>query len=160
MGNQICEIMERDTYYLYESESIGDALEFLYHKEVSAVPVVSQEKEVVGYISDADILRHISGKKHHFFGLSEEFGAVDIDRSTAGEKLRDLLDMNLMTIASHKIITVRDDTEIELVAEIMAKKKLKKVAVIDDDDKLAGVVTRWTIVNHLMGTALRAADYR
>lgn len=160
MSTLISEIMERDTFYLYESETIGDALEFLYHKEVSAVPVVNKEKEVVGYISDADILRHISGKKMHFFGISEEFGAVDIDRSTAGEKLRGLLDMNLMTIASHKVITIREDTELELVAEIMAKKKLKKVAIVDDDDKLAGIVTRWTIVNNLMRRALRAADYR
>lgn len=158
----ISEIMERDTYYLNESETIGDALEYLYTKEVSAVPVVNDDMEVVGYISDADIIKHISRKSPSYFGFGDGSASVEVsfDRDGAADKLRELLDMNIMTIASHRILTILHDTDIELAAEIMTKKKLKKIAIVDDDDRLAGVITRWTIVNHLLGKALRAADYR
>jgi len=54
------EIMERRVHYVSESTDVYDALNLLVKKEISRLPVVDEEKRVVGIVTRSDILRSLA----------------------------------------------------------------------------------------------------
>ncbi len=54
------EVMERRVHYVQPDDDIYDALYLLVKKEVSRLPVVDEERRVVGIITRGDILRALS----------------------------------------------------------------------------------------------------
>jgi len=158
MGIKVKEIMERDTYILREGDTVKQALSYLYNKEVSGVPIVNVYDEVVGYISDGDILHQVARKKPFIFDMQGGVSSITADLESFDDKVSEILDMDVMRIASHKVVTVNQDTDIDIVAEILSKKKYKKVAIVDDEDRIVGIVTRWHIVSHIIKSMLDNAE--
>ena len=52
--------MDRDVYTVHESATVGDVLRVLVDKKASGVPIINDEKRVVGFISDGDIMKFIA----------------------------------------------------------------------------------------------------
>lgn len=48
-------------------------------------------------------------------------------------------------VMSHEINWIRDDTSIEDAAQLMITEKITHIPVVNDNDKLAGIVTAWDI---------------
>ena len=65
------------------------------------------------------------------------------------EKARALKHRNVMELAVQKVLCVTADQSIGEIADVLAKKKFKKVPVIDEDGRLVGVVRRATITRYL-----------
>ena len=71
-------------------------------------------------------------------------------------KLKDMLRLNVMELATTRVVSVEADDDIVRVADILARKRIKKVPVIEDD-KLVGVVSRSTIVRYMMQQMMQSA---
>lgn len=100
---------------------------------VSAVPVVNGDGEVVGVVSEADLLP------------KEEFRDVVPDHLTDMRRLDDVLKAgsvlasDLMTAPA---VTVAADDTLSQAARIMAAEKVKRLPVTDGRGKLCGIVSR------------------
>lgn len=68
--NPLVNIMKKDVYTIKSNASIVDALRMMNEKEVSGLPIVDQNEELVGFISDGDIMRHLSSE-HSIFVNSD-----------------------------------------------------------------------------------------
>jgi CBS domain-containing protein len=114
---------------------------FITHR-ISGLPVVNQANEVVGFISDGDLLKNIG---HHPSKtvdiIAVGFTGVWFDQEDLEDKINVLLKRNVLEIATHKVISVAIDTEIGDIAEILGQKKIKKVPVLQNG-KLAGIISR------------------
>lgn len=114
---------------------------FITHR-ISGLPVVNQANEVVGFISDGDLLKHIG---HHkpitFDAISIAYTGIWYDQEDTEAKIKELLQLKVMDIATHKVITVDSDAEIGDIAEILGQKKIKKVPVLKNG-KLVGIISR------------------
>ena len=56
MNKRISEIMDTDVYTVNENATVGEVLHVLVEKKASGVPIISNDKRVVGFISDGDIM--------------------------------------------------------------------------------------------------------
>ena len=65
------------------------------------------------------------------------------------EKARALKHRNVMELAVQKVLCATADQTVGEIADVLAKKKFKKVPVIDEDGRLVGVVRRATITRYL-----------
>lgn len=100
---------------------------------VSAVPVVEGDNRVVGVVSEADLL------------VKEEFRDRDL---TLGDRLRHLSDLakaravTAEELMSSPAITVHSDVTLAQAARILAVQHVKRLPVVDDEDRLQGIVSR------------------
>ena len=98
--------------------------------EYPALPVVDGNQEVVGIVSEYDILDALKeGRTIHEFSAESIMGCGHIDH----------------TDVCNTPITVSPDTEIEDLVEIFFGQKISVIPVVDKN-KLVGIVTRKSIL--------------
>jgi CBS domain-containing protein len=125
-----------------ENAIVLDVLKYFITHRISGLPVVNHANEVVGFISDGDLLKNIG---HHkpvtFDAISIAYTGIWYDQDGIDDKIKELLQLNVLAIATHKVISVDNDTEIGDIAEILGQKKIKKVPVLKNG-KLVGIISR------------------
>jgi CBS domain-containing protein len=90
--------------------------------EIGAVPIVDVLGRVLGLVTDRDVVvRAVAPRR-------------DIDRVQAGD------------IMSVGIECARLDTPVTGLAEKMARYRVRRIPVVDDDEKLVGIVSRDDLV--------------
>ncbi len=151
MKEKVEEIMTRNVIAVKEDDSVQDVATVFKTNHIAGAPVVNDREEVVGVISEADILKvldtfrwytpivttldllHIHGEKSH-----------DIQRDI--EKVGT---MSVKEVMSPNPETVAPDTFIDDAAQIMHSTGFNRLPVVDETGKLVGIVTRADIVASL-----------
>ena len=60
MNKKISTIMKTDVYTVSDEATLKEVLELLVKYKTSGLPIVSAKNEVVGFISDGDIMKFIA----------------------------------------------------------------------------------------------------
>lgn len=128
--------------------TVDQALEILVEKRITGFPVVDADWNLVGVVSDYDLLAldSISGGNHSDTSL---FPDVDSSWKTFNEiqKLLGKTDGkvvgDLMTPAP---LVVHDSTNLEEAVRLLLETKYRRLPVVDDDGKLVGLITRGDVV--------------
>ncbi|MFJ3306689.1 CBS domain-containing protein [Streptomyces sp. NPDC086549] len=110
-----------------------DIVKLMEQWKVSALPVLEGEGRVVGVVSEADLLP------------KEEFRDSDPDRFTQLRGLSDLAKAGGLTaeeLMSTPAVTVHADATLAEAARIMARRKIKRLPVVNEVGMLEGVVSR------------------
>ncbi|NLT95228.1 MAG: CBS domain-containing protein [Clostridia bacterium] len=152
MNKKVCEIMEKDVYACHTSATLGDVLKILVDKKVSGVPIIDDRRQVVGFISDGDIMKYIGRENPQTVDFATYMFTL-YDEKPLDEKVKELLDLNVMHLATKKVISVADDWDIDKAACILGKKKIKKAPVLKDG-KLVGIISRSQIIRYIAGLVL------
>lgn len=107
---------------------------------ISGLPVVDEDEHVIGVISETDLMvRRSAGgdgpghvRRLHWSSLTGKARAREskAQARNAGE---------LMT---HPAVTVHADQSIAVAARIMAEHRIERLPVVDEEDRLVGIVTR------------------
>jgi CBS domain-containing protein len=114
---------------------------------VSALPVVDERGQVVGVVSEADLLHKIEisaeeGHWHLFDRRRRRSAREKAAGDTAGE------------VMSRPAITVGPDTPLAEAARLMESEHIKRLPVVDQEGKLLGIVSR----RDLLSVYTRADD--
>ena len=143
------EIMSKPALSARETDTVKAVLELLAEKRISGVPVVDEDGKVIGVISDTDIIRY--AHQISVVPLSNLSGwispYVEISDLASMRKGFDLLHRtDVSQIMTKKVYTVHEDDPANEVAELMNRRKINRVPVVDSEDKLKGIVTRSDMV--------------
>lgn len=129
--------------------SVTDIARLLVEKRISAVPVVSPDGQVLGMVSESDLMHRPESKTEkrrgswwlRLFTTSEDF-AVDYAKSH-GTHASDVM--------TSPVVTVPEELPVADVARTLEENHIKRVPVLRDG-KLVGIVSR---ANLLHGLATR-----
>ncbi|MDX1623358.1 MAG: CBS domain-containing protein [Gemmatimonadota bacterium] len=99
-------------------EPAARALDHMDERECGAVPVVDEDRTVVGIVTDRDIV----------FGIRENGGRLE------GLSVGDCM--------TEHPVTVQQDDEIGRVLEMMAGSRVRRVPVVDEENRLVGIVAQ------------------
>ena len=143
-------IMKTDVYVVRDTETIAEVMEVFVAKGISAAPIVNKKFEVVGFISDGDILRALSMSTKEYIDpimmiMRSATEATDFD-----DKIETLMEQNVMTIAHLGIISVNVNDRLSEVCRVLGANGLKKVPVLDDSRHLVGVINRSDITQYAL----------
>lgn len=139
--------MVRQVYKVKEGDSVRDVIEKFIKHRISGLPVVNDRNEVVAYLSDGDIMRYIGKHEDQVFGTYFYTAVIKGDKEEFHERVRSLLPLNVMKIAQKKVIAVDCDEDIEQIAAILGKKRIKKLPVLKQG-VLVGIISRGDVIRH------------
>lgn len=154
---QVKDIMTQDAYICYETDTVENAMAYMAKKKTSGLPIVDSEMHVVGFISDGDMMGFISRKRPILLDFYDHTSVI-YDEVSFKEKLESLMKKNVMELATTRVVTVDAEDYVDEAAEILAKKKIKKLPVVDENGKLVGVISRSTIVRRIMSDMIETFE--
>ncbi|HYK72897.1 MAG TPA: CBS domain-containing protein [Pseudoneobacillus sp.] len=147
------EIMNTQVIKVKEQDTVQSVIEKFIEHRISGLPVVNDRNEIVGFISDGDILRYIGKHEDRVVDAFYYTFVINGDEDDFEERVRKLLDLNVLQIAKRKIFTVPWNEEMESIASILGKKQIKKLPV-ERNGILAGIISRGDVIRHSFKTIL------
>jgi CBS domain-containing protein len=138
------EIMDADVPTVSPDADARAAIELLAKTEVGAIPVTDQQRRVVGIVSESDLVLSDEEADLHLPHYLNIMGGIVFVGSMKGFEKR--LDKAFATQVSELMtpdpIVVRTDDNADVVARTIAEKHHNHLPVVDDEGRLAGLVTR------------------
>ncbi|MDB1087341.1 CBS domain-containing protein [Streptomyces sp. ACA25] len=107
--------------------------EALRRWKVSALPVIERSGQVVGMVSEADLMRKQEFRDRRPLLMDELRGPGDLN------KARGLTAEQLM---SSPVVTIRTGATVAEAARLMARHRVKRLPVTDEAGRLNGIVSR------------------
>ena len=138
------EIMHADVPTVTPDEDARAAIELLAETEMGAIPVVDAERRVIGIVSESDLILSDEESDLHLPHYLNIMGGIVFVGSMKGFEKR--LDKAFATKVSELMtadpVIVNDYASAETVARRIAEKHHNHLPVVDDEGRLAGLVTR------------------
>ncbi|SLL18946.1 putative signal-transduction protein containing cAMP-binding and CBS domains [Mycobacteroides abscessus subsp. abscessus] len=141
------EIMVSQVYKVKESDTVRSVIEKFIDYKISGLPIVNDRNEIVGFISDGDVLRYIGKHDDHIIDSIYYAVVIKGDDEDFDQRLQSLLHLNVMKIAKKKVVKVAWDEKIEIIAALLGKKQIKKVPV-EKNGVLAGIISRGDVIRN------------
>ncbi|MCD5409230.1 MAG: CBS domain-containing protein [Methanocellales archaeon] len=123
INGSVREVMQCEVVTLKESQSLKDALAMMLQKNIGGMPIVTEDKRIIGIISEQDFVELIAGIK-------------------TGKTVRDHM--------SERVITILPDMSIEEATKTMRNNGLRRLPVVKDGI-LLGMASSRDIVRYIGG---------
>lgn len=139
------DIMTRDVTTVSPNTSVRDIAALMVEKHISGVPVLTDNGEIIGIVSQSDLLHRAelgTERKHKWwFRTFSDSDALAREYAKAhGLKAHDIM--------ARYVVSVRDDAELRDVADILDNHRIKRVPVVREG-RLLGIITRGDLVRAL-----------
>jgi len=130
------EIMISDVISITQETLLEDAMKLLTEHHISGMPVVDQDKKVIGVITESDIIEIFTGKRRT--GLLDFLDIFHRKEIKSPSYVRDAMTTSAITVTS--------TTPVFEIADIFTQKMINRVPVVDEQNTLIGIVARADVV--------------
>ena len=119
---KVQDIMTRDPRSVSPDTTVREAAQLMRSEDVGIIPVVEQDRRLVGVITDRDIaIRCIADGKDGTCRVSD---AMSADR----------------------LATCRPDEDVDEVMNVMSREQVRRIPIVDERGSLVGIVAQADIV--------------
>lgn len=143
------DVMTKRVKTLDEEMTLREAAEFLASHKISGAPVVDSEGNLVGLVSEADLMDE--KKRKAAIPRLALYGLFTIPEELLEESYKEGFAMRVRDVMTTKVLTATPETSVEELADVMLRKKINRVPILHDG-KLVGIVTRHDILRGLAKT--------
>jgi CBS domain-containing protein len=139
------DVMVRDVVTVRPDTDVADAIKLLAEHDVSALPVLDVEGNLVGVLSEADLIHRaeIGTEKQRPWWLEAVTGG-----STLAEEFAKSHGKKVGEVMTDGVISVNEETPLSEIAALFERKRIKRVPVVKDG-KLVGIVSRSNLIQAL-----------
>ena len=128
---KVSEVMTRDVQTVRPDQPVQDAASFMLTANAGSIPVTDGDR-LIGMITDRDIAVR---------GVAKGYGP----------------DTPVRELMSDEIICARDDDDVEDIASRMSEAQVRRLPVIDQDERLCGIVSLGDLSRETDGETAREA---
>jgi CBS domain-containing protein len=138
-------IMQREVIAVGPEMTVKELAQLLAKHKISGVPVVDKDRQVVGIVSEADVI--MQDAEFHFPYYIQFLESVIYLQSLAKFELpfHKAFGAKVADVMSSDVVTVEPDADVHEAATLMANHKVNRLPVVEDG-KLVGILTRGDIV--------------
>lgn len=123
------DIMQKNVITIEHDKTVHDAAVILKEKEISFLVIIRDEKPI-GIVSERDIVQKVAAQ-------DQKASAVQIE-----------------SVMSKKFRWVSPETPIEDAVQKMLNNNIRRLIILDNDEKLAGVITQTNLAEFLRSKLL------
>jgi CBS domain-containing protein len=150
MNMQVRDVMTGNVITVKADENIIRAARLMLQNDISGLPVVAGDGDLVGMLTEGDFLRRreIGTERRRSKWLEFLLGPGRIAEEYAhasGRKVEEVM--------TRDPVTVSEDDTLETVVELMERLRIKRVPVIRRDGKMVGIVSRANLLHALVSLA-------
>lgn len=139
------DIMTRDVITIHYSASLRELFKVLAENKITGIPVIDDDKKLVGMISMRDLIREevrALGTNPEYHDIYELFSSALNMEEAEGVSVRHLWVEEIM---SHKLHTAVESTPARELCAIMSKHKVHRLPILKDG-RLVGLVTATDVI--------------
>ena len=139
------DVMVHEVVTVGPDDDVSKAVQLLVDHDISALPVVDEERRVIGILSEADLIhREKLGTERHRAEWLEAITpanvlALDYSKSH-GRKVAEVMTEN--------VISADEETPLSEIANLLEKHRIKRLPILRDG-KLVGIVSRSNLIQAL-----------
>lgn len=147
------DIMQDDVLTVNSDVGIVDAARIMLRNKVSGLPVIDWRRQLVGIITEGDLLRRseIGTAHHHARWLELLLGPGRGAAEYTAEHAR-----KVSEVMSDQVVAVAADTPLSEVVALMERRHIKRVPVLAGE-KLIGIVSRADLLRALVDASTTVA---
>ena len=143
------DVMNREPVCVGDSATMEEVIRLMDANQTSGLPVVNDAGDLVGFVSDGDVASYLGKTEIALVDSTLRNGYRYIDDEAALTRLKELMALNVMAVATHRVVSVEASTPIDEVCTLFATKRIKKVPVVEGG-KLVGALSRRNIMRSLV----------
>ena len=142
---KVKEIMAKDVTSISPEISGQEALDLLQEMQISGLPVIDAQNNLVGMFTEKDILSYILPS------YIENVGRFVYQENSKTIKIKfgKLSKIKVSQLMRKDIITTTEDTALCEAARVMLTQKARRIPVVDKSGKVVGIVARGDILRAL-----------
>lgn len=148
---KVKEIMTKEVDSLSSEMNAKDALKLLQEMKISGLPVISDKNKLIGMFTEKEILSEILPSYIKTVG---KFVYRDNPKATQ-QKIQSFCAKSVKDIMRKNAVTVNDDTALCEVAHVMLIHNLRRIVVVNNNQEVAGIVSRGDVLEALFGEYVR-----
>jgi CBS domain-containing protein len=162
---RVLNIMIRDVITVGENDMLSEVAAKLAEKQISGAPVVDEEGQLIGIISDGDILRYMNtydpkqdktcslDSTNAYKVCMQRFGVYTVEPAKAVDLFATFEKASrkkVKNVMIRDVITASPMDDIETVSAMMIYKNIKRIPIVRDG-RVVGIVSRADIVKYVSG---------
>ncbi|HTN80914.1 MAG TPA: CBS domain-containing protein [Acidimicrobiales bacterium] len=145
------DVMTTNVISFTRDEPVADAMKRLLDARVSGGPVIDGDSKVVGMLTDSDLI--VQDAQLHAPTAIAILGVVVALPGSKREFEEDLhkqLGLTVGEVMGDEPVTIDADAPVEDAATVMHDKDVSRLAVIDAEGRLVGVIARGDILRYIV----------
>ena len=146
-------IMTKKIRTVKKQDKIKKVLKILTKYKITGCPVVDAHKNIIGIITQTDILKIIDVHTKINVTGTDFFSLLLYVLKSKGynemsEILNNIMEMRVSEFMNKRVITIGDEEDVYIAARKMNKFDIERLPVVKKK-KLVGIITRWDIIKTL-----------
>lgn len=141
---QICDIMTKKVISVEPQTSIMDAVALLSKHGISGMPVVNQQRTLVGIVTEFDIMKRLI--EYYIPSYMTLLAEAESGSMVTPRRILASTDMLIKDIMTKKVVTVREYADALDAARLITRYDINPIPVIDASKTVVGIVSRSDIV--------------
>ena len=138
------DIMTKDVVTIHPEATVEELARLLIEHKISGVPVVDNEKKLVGIVTENDLIR--KNKRFHIPTVIRLFDAyILLGSGKAEEEIKKMAATTVNEIYTQKVVSITEETSLEDIATIMAEQHIHLLPVLSSDN-VVGIVGKADVV--------------
>ncbi|MFB6274830.1 MAG: CBS domain-containing protein [Halothece sp.] len=146
MAKTVTDVMTANPAVVQPNTPLKEAIKLLVEKKISGLPVVNEAGKLVGVLSEADLMWQETGvdPPPYFMFLDS---VIYLENPSRYEKeLHKALGQTVEEVMTDRAISITGDRSLKEAAKLMHKREIRRLPVVDEDQKVVGIITRGDIV--------------
>ena len=142
MDYRAAEIMNREVVLVRENMDVKELARLFLRRQISGAPVVDEKNELVGVISQTDLVYHSLTRGEeladdsHFYEIARMEGR----RSPAGFQIEDMNSVPVSEIMTPVVHSVSERAGLQTIINLMTRKHIHRV-VVTRGKKVVGIIS-------------------
>lgn len=148
----IFNFMNSDPYSVSNTDTALQALLCMVEKKTNGLPIIDQQGNLCGFVSDGDIIRYMGGPDMEPNSFAQRYPLwSSIDK--LDDRLQSLNQLSVMKLATQNTVCIEAEADVQDLFHVFADKRIKKVPVLQQGH-LIGIISRSDLLRQLVGQSL------
>ena len=140
------EIMTTEVVTVGRDTSVNDIAKLMGERDISGIPVVDESNHVVGIVTELDMIVRNTRLELPAFIQILDLARIPLEMpGHYRDRLRHMLGAQAADIMTEQVTAIGPEAEAQDLAELMVKRRLNPVPVVEND-VLVGIVSRADLI--------------
>lgn len=146
MAKTVADVMTRDPVTARPDMSLTEVIRILAERHISGLPVVDQTGNLVGVISETDLMWKETGVNPPAYIMLLD-SVIYLENPSRYERdLHKALGQTVAEVMSQDLVTITPDKSVREAAQLMHDRSIHRLPVLDAAGHVVGILTRGDII--------------